>query len=174
MEAMALLELEYFRLRYGYGSGEACVDWASDRLQHDQEGDDLEIVLLAGARKRDEILDLVTVIINRYCGENRLDDEFSAGKYVAALHADYLQGRETVESVDVALSILYQKLGYPDWLVMLARNCEYATDIPEFKEPFESEFAYVASLWDSVENKVEFDIKYSREISNQHDVKYRY
>lgn len=172
MEAIALLELEYFRLRYGYGSGEACVDWASDRLQHDQEGDDLEIVLLAGVRERDEILDLVTVIIDRYCGENRLDDEFAAGKYVAALHADYLQGRETVESVDAVLSILYPKLDYPDWLVMLTRNCEYATDIPEFKEPFESEFAYIAFLWASAASKVEFDAKYSREISDQHDAKY--
>lgn len=27
MEAIAKLELEYFRLRFGYGSGEACVDW---------------------------------------------------------------------------------------------------------------------------------------------------
>jgi hypothetical protein len=172
MEAIAQLELEYFRLRYGYGSGEACVDWASERLQYDQEGDDLEVVLLAGARGRDEVLPLVEVIIDRYCGDNRLDDEFAAGKWVAALRADYVKGRETVESVDATLSILYPKLNYPNWLVMLTRNCEYATDIPAFKEPFEREFEYVASLWVSASSKAEFVAQYSREISNQHDAKY--
>lgn len=171
MEAIAQLELEYFHLRYGYGNGETCVDWASERLQHDQESDDLEIVLLAGARGRDEVLALVEVIIDRYCGETRLHDEFIAGKYVAALHADYIEGRETIESVDATLSILYPKLGYPNWLVMLSRNCEYATDVPKFREPFEHEFKYIASLWASVSSKVEFDAKYSREISNQHDAK---
>lgn len=172
MEAMSPLELEYFRLRFGYGSGEACVDWASERLQYDQEGDDLEVVLLAGARGRDEVLPLVEVIVDRYCGSNRLDDEFAAGKYVVTLRTDYVQGRETVESVDAALSILYPKLGYPNWLVMLSRNCEYATDIPAFKEPFEREFEYVASLWASTASKAEFEAQYSREISNQHDAKY--
>lgn len=172
MEAIAQLELEYFRLRYGYGNGEACIDWASNRLQYDQEGDDLDIVLLAGARGRDEVLPLVEAIIDRYCGDARLDDEFAAGKYVAALHADYIQGRETVESVDSALSILYSKLQYPSWLGMLTRNCEYATDIPAFKEPFELEFAYITSLWSVAASKVEFASQYNHEISKQHDAKY--
>ena len=55
---------------------------------------------------------------------------------------------------------------------MLSRNCEYATDIPAFKEPFEREFEYVASLWASTASKAEFEAQYSREISNQHDAKY--
>lgn len=172
MEAIAQLELEYFRLRFGYGSGEACVDWASERLQYDQEGDDLEVILLAGARGRDEVLALVEAIIDRYCGSTRVDDEFAAGKYVVTLRADYVQGRETVESVDAVLSVLYPKLGYPNWLVMLTRNCEYAIDIPAFKEPFEREFEYVASLWALAANIAEFEAQYSREISNQHDAKY--
>ena len=121
-----------------------------------------------GERGRDEVLPLVEVIIDRYCGSTRIDDEFAAGKYVVTLRTDYLQGRETVESVDAALSILYPKLGYPNWLVVLARNCEYATDISAFKEPFE----YVASLWASAGSKAEFDAQYNREISNQHDAKY--
>jgi hypothetical protein len=55
---------------------------------------------------------------------------------------------------------------------MLARNCEYATDVSAFKEPFEREFEYIASLWASAASQAEFDAKYSREISNQHDAKF--
>jgi hypothetical protein len=172
MEAIAQLELEYFRLRFGYGDGVECVEWASERLGNDQEGDDLDIVTLAGARGRDEVMPLVETIIDRYCGSNRIDDEFAAGKYIVKLRADYAQGRETIQSVDSALSILYPKLGYPNWLVMLTRNCEYATDIPAFEEPFEREFSYIATLWAEAKNKADFAVKYSRDVSNQHDAKY--
>lgn len=102
----------------------------------------------------------------------RLDDEFAAGKYLVTLRSEYVQARATIESVDAVLSILYPKLGYPNWLVILARNCEYATDVPAFKESFEREFEYVTSLWASAANKAAFEAQYSREISNQHDAKY--
>ena len=55
---------------------------------------------------------------------------------------------------------------------MLTRNCEYATDIPAFEEPFEREFSYIATLWAEAKIKADFDVKYSRDVSNQHDAKY--
>lgn len=173
MEAIDILEYEYFLLRFGWGEGDACVDWAVTRLGNDEEGDDLEIVLLASARGRAEVLALVEVIVERYCGEARLADEYCAGKYVAALRTAYLAGEETVESLDMKFSSIFPKLGYPDWLVMLSRNCEYATDIPAFEEPFEKEFEHIASLWASAQSVPDFHSRYSREESNRHDAVYR-
>ena len=164
------LELECFRLRHGDGQAERCVDWAVERLRLDQEGDDLEIVLLASARGVDEVLPLAEVIIERYRGDARLAEQFLAGKYIVALRAAYLAGRESVSSLDTIFTRLYPALGYPDWLVMLSRNCEYATDVPDFEQPFEDEFHHIATLWAQAESLAAFERVYSRETSNRHDV----
>ena len=52
---------------------------------------------------------------------------------------------------------------------MLARNCEYATDLPASIEPFVSEFDYIAGLWGSASTPAEFLAKYSRAVSDSHD-----
>jgi hypothetical protein len=173
MEAIDQLQHNYFLLKVGFGDFHACIDWAIERLQQDQEGDDLEIVLLAAATEQSEATPLVEQIVERYCGSNTIDAQLAAGKYVASLRKAYLQGTETIESIDAKLTKLYNHLGYPNWLVMLSRNCEYATDIPAFEEPFEKEFAYVAGLWESATSRPEFEAKYSRAISNQHDIRIR-
>jgi hypothetical protein len=172
MEAIAqhLREFQFFK--FGIGDRRKCIDWAIERLQKDQERNDLEIVLLAAATEKEEIQPLLHTIITRYCGVDALDDQLAVGKYVAWLRQEYLLGRETIKSLDEKLSRLYYPLGYPDWLIMLTRNCEYATDIPGFEEPFEQEFAYIADLWDAVSTRAEFERRYSRAVSNQHDVKF--
>lgn len=171
MEAISQLEQNYFLLRVGVGDFHACIDWAIERLLRNQEGEDLEIVLLAAATKQEEVAPLVARIIERYCGANTLDEQLAAGKYVAFLRQEYLNARETIASLDSKFAPLYNQLDYPNWLGMLARNCEYATDIPAFKEPFEKEFEYVARLWESAKSRAEFESQYSRAISNQHDAK---
>ena len=170
MEQLTELELECFQLRHGDGRAERCVDWAVERLRLDQEGDDLDIVLLASARGLDEVLPLAEAIIERYRGAQRLSDQFLAGKYIVELHAAYLAGRESVASLDAILTRLYRALRYPDWLVMLSRNCEYATDVADFEQPFEREFDYVAGLWSEAGSAAEFEQRYSRVTSNGHDV----
>ena len=170
MEQLTELEIAVFQLRMGFGHADRCVDWAVERLRLDQEGDDLEIVLLASARSRDEVLALAGVIIERYRGVERLDDQFLAGKYIVELRAAYLAGRESVSSLDTIFTRLYPALGYPDWLVMLSRNCEYATDVPDFEQPFEDEFHHIATLWAQAESLAAFERVYSRETSNRHDV----
>jgi hypothetical protein len=172
MNAISQLQNAYFLLKFGIESHQPCIDWAIERLQSDQEGDDLDVVLLAAATDRDEVLPLVGKIIERYIGLAALDDELAAGKYIASLHQAYQAGKETVASLDEKFTKLYYSLGYPDWLVMLSRNCEYATDIPAFLKPFEDEFVYVANLWASAASCNEFESQYSRDISNQHDIKY--
>ncbi|TFW28739.1 hypothetical protein E4L96_02025 [Massilia arenosa] len=170
MKDIATLEYEYFLLRYAWGTGAGCVEWAVTRLSKDEEGDDLEVVLLASARGRDEISPLVATILERYCGADRASDEYMAGKYVAALRRAYRLGEETVESLDIKFTAMYSTLGYPPWLTMLSRNCEYALDIPIFEEPFEKEFEYVASVWAAAASLAEFYASYSRATSNSHDI----
>jgi len=170
MEQLTELEIAVFQLRLGFGPADRCVDWAVERLRLDQEGDDLDVVLLASARGIDEVLPLAEAIIKRYRGAQRLSDQFLAGKYIVELRAAYLAGRESVASLDAILTRLYRALAYPDWLVMLSRNCEYATDVADFEQPFEREFDYVACLWSEACSAAEFEQRYSRVTSNRHDV----
>ncbi|PJC98044.1 hypothetical protein GQ37_013285 [Janthinobacterium sp. BJB1] len=170
MEQLTELEIAFFQLRMGFGPADRCVDWAVERLRLDEEGDDLEVVLLASARGRDEVLPLAEAIIERYRGVQRFSEQFLAGKYLVELRAAYLTGRESVASLDAILTRLYPALDYPDWLVMLSRNCEYAMDVPEFAQPFEDEFHYIASLWAQAESLAAFGGEYSRATSDRHDV----
>ena len=171
MEQLTELENAVFQLRMDFAPADRCVDWAVERLRLDQEGDDLEVVLLASARGRDEVLPLIDVIIERYRGAQRLDEQFLAGKYIVELRAAYLAGRESVSSLDTIFTRLYPALAYPDWLTMLSRNCEYAIDVPDFEQPFEDEFHYIASLWAQAEDLAAFERAYSRQTSNEHDIK---
>ncbi len=170
MEAIDQLERVFFLLQFGAGDFKVSVDWAIERLLLDQEGDDLDIVLLAGATDSEEAVSLVRGIVERYGGPHVLDDQFAGGKYVASLHDAYLQGRECIKSLDVKFDKLNCNLDYPDWLTMLSRNCEYATDLSAFVEPFEQEFSYVAGLWSSSQSRSEFEAAYDRQVSNRHDV----
>lgn len=170
MESVEQLEHEYFLLKVGSGEITACVDWAIERLQLDQEGEDLNIVLLASASKHEEILSLVEAIVARYCGEDRCDEQVAAGKYVSRLYGSYREGTESIISLEGKLLRLYCHLGYPAWLTMLSRNCEYATDVPAFVKPFEDEFEYVAGLWESARDLTDFESRYDRNVSNQHDL----
>ena len=171
MEQLTELEIVVFQLRMDFASADRCVDWAVERLRLDQEGDDLEVVLLASARGRDEVLALADVIIERYRGAQRLDEQFLAGKYIVELRAAYLAGRESASSLDAIFTRLYPALAYPDWLTMLSRNCEYAMDVPDFEQPFEDEFHYIASLWAQAESLATFEGEYRRQISNGHAVR---
>lgn len=171
MEDLAKLQQSYSMHKLGVGDLSDGIDWAMDRLRLDQEGDDLDVVLLAGASTTEEAAPYVETIVTRYCGESALDLHLAAGKYVAKLHLSYLAGSESLDSLDTKFSQLYRKLGYPDWMTMLSRNCEYATDVPAFHHPFEQEFQYIAELWDAAPSRRDFEGLYSREVSNRHDVK---
>ncbi|MBS0307501.1 MAG: hypothetical protein JSS58_00890 [Proteobacteria bacterium] len=159
-------------LKLDVGFIQPCIDWAIQRLQLDQENEDLDVVLLAAATTYEDAFPLVEQIIVRYVGADAIDQQLAAGKYIAKLFREYKTGAESIESLDTKFSTLYYNLGYPSWLVMLSRNCEYATDIDTFNEPFEQEFEYIAKLWDSSSTLSEFESKYDRKVSNQHDAKY--
>lgn len=171
MKAIGQLLDEYLLLRAGAGNFEACIDWAIERLRHDDEGDDLDIVLLAGATEEKEAAALVERIIERYCSADVRDDELAVGKYIVQLRKSYLRGEETIASIDLKLTSIVRRFGYLGWLMMLARNCEYATDVSVFEQPFEQEFAYIAGLWESATSLAGFESAYSPEVSRQHDAR---
>jgi Mor family transcriptional regulator len=93
-----------------------------------------------------------------------------AGKYIVELSEKYNNNELTVENMNNKISILYNRLEYPDWLVMLSRNCEYATDIEYFRRLFEDELAYISGLWKTSANIEDFNKKYDRKVSNTHDI----
>jgi len=172
MQEIAQLQNQYILLTLGVGEIQPCIDWAIQRLQLDQEGDDLDVVLLAAATTHEDAFPLVQAILERHVSTGSLDKQLAAGKYVVSLWSLYLSGAESLESLDAKFTKLFLSLGYPNWLVMLSRNCEYATDIDAFREPFEQEFEYVANLWRKANTLSEFETMYSREVSNKHDAKY--
>jgi len=170
MKAISELQKYYLLFKLGVGSNQKCIDWAIERLQLGQEEDDLDVVLLAGAINSNEVITLVEKILERYISIASFDDQLVAGKYIVLLFQSYKAGTETIISLDEKFTMLYCNLGYPDWLTMLSRNCEYATDIPDFLKPFENEFEYIANLWSSSESSTEFESRFSRDVSNQHDI----
>ncbi|MEO0534623.1 MAG: hypothetical protein AAF215_12260 [Cyanobacteria bacterium P01_A01_bin.123] len=171
MEAIEQLQEIYVLHKVGLHEPKVCIDWAIERLQLDQEENDLDIILLAAATKREEVLPLTRAVLEKYCNLSTLDEQLIIGKHIVELYQKYLSKSETIKSLDCKFTRLCNDLGYPNWLVMLSRNCEYATDIPAFQECFEQEFEYIASLWSFVSSFQEFEEKYSREVSNQHDLK---
>jgi hypothetical protein len=169
VNAVEQLRTLHFRIRTGDASWRDCVDWAIERLHRDEEGDDLDVVMLAAATRADEVNPLVLQIIERYIAPEALSDEVAAGKLVADLYQAYQEGNESVVSLEPKFWRLFYDLGHPSWLVMLARNCEYATDTEVFQQPFDQEFAYIAHLWQTSRSHEEFLSKYDRKVSDSHD-----
>ena len=168
MKAIDDLRRHYFLVRAGLSPASVCIDWAIERLERDEENGDRNVPLLAGANTEDEARQLTQLILDSYLANG--DDQLAAGKYIVDLRGAYQAGRETHDTLESKLWRLYRTLDYPDWLVMLSRNCEYATDIPAFREPFEAELTYISGLWDQVDSADEFHRLYDRAVSDQHDL----
>ena len=146
-----------------------CIEWAIERLRNDDEGDDLEVVLLAAATREEEACPLGTHIVERYMGPGALHGELAAGKLIVAMYDAFKEGKESATTLEPKLWRLYYDLEQPDWLTMLARNCEYATDVDVFVSPFHEEFEYVAELWRASRSRDDFLSKYDRKVSASHD-----
>jgi len=169
MKNISQLQEFYFQCRAGEARWQDCIDWAIARLRGDEEGDDLDIVMLAAATQRDETEALTKVVVERYLDPSALSDEVAAGKRVVVLRAAFVAGIETAITLDPKIWRLYYDFGQPSWLFMLARNCEYATDMPDFEKPFEDEFAYISSLWSQATSKSDFLLSYDPSVSKSHD-----
>jgi hypothetical protein len=169
MQNISQLRDFYFEFRAGEARWQDCVDWAIARLRADEEGDDLDVVMLAASTHRDEAEALTKTLVERYVAPGALDDEVAAGKRIVALQLAFKNATESAISLDPKIWRVYNDSGMPPWLSMLARNCEYATDMPEFEKPFEDEFTYISSLWRDAASKEQFLLRYDPTVSKSHD-----
>jgi hypothetical protein len=166
MKAIDQLRTHYFLASTGIEDALHCINWAIERLLADEEANDNDIVLLAAAKTEDNVLPVVEIILKKYITDQPIDDLAIAGKYIVDLRCRYLSGEETISTLNSKINKIYYKKDYPDWLAMLSRNCEYATDIPAFIKPFEEEFSYIADLWEMSSSLKEFLTAYDRSVSN--------
>lgn len=169
MNAIEQLQTLHFRMRIGRASWKDCIDWAIARLRRDEDDDDLDVVMLAAATRAEEVDSLVPQIVERYIGPGALSAELAAGKLIVELYEQYKEGKENATSLESTFWSLFYDLGHPSWLVMLARNCEYATDTEPFQKPFDEEFQYIAQLWRASRSQEEFLSKYDGKVSGSHD-----
>ncbi|WP_029923518.1 hypothetical protein [Nevskia soli] len=171
MKAIEDLQAVYFQAAIGVTDYSQCTEWALARLSADEEKDDLEIVLLAASVREAERKELAETILRRYLGAEPPSDEVVAGKYIVVLHdrhrADSIHAQAL--ALERIFTRLFYKLGMPKWLMMLMRNCEYATDIPDFREPFRQEFEYIAGLWRQANSLEAFLAQYDSATSKSHD-----
>lgn len=159
------LEADFYGTDYS-----ECINWAVDELSKGNENED--ICILAGLEKNDywEIRKYVERILSEEIPTDAFSQQTWAGKTICRMYDQYKSGSLDLTKLEQKIDTLYWRLGYPNWLVMLARNCEYATDIDVFLRPFEEEFEYIAGLWRLSDDLSDFLQKYKREISNCHDL----
>lgn len=170
MKAIEELHNAFISNKLGFGDLKECVKWAEECLLNNEEQRDTDLMLLAGSTDVYEIKDLAQKIILRYSNLLSMNEEVWAGKYLLQLYQNYKDGSMSINDLEPIIDRLYQALNYPDWLVMLSRNCEYATDIDSFIKPFEDEFTYVCDLWRDSMTLESFMKKYDRQVSNTHDI----
>ena len=168
MKAIPELQKAYVMSMAGMGTADACIDWAITRLEHDEEDRDQDVVSLAATNDKHEAIKHTETILNRYIGNT--DPELIAGKHIVLLHQMQIEGQISVTQLDDIIGSLYCRLDYPSWLVMLSRNCEYATYIPDFMPAFQAEFDYISGLWSQANSLAEFLQVYDRMTSNSHDI----
>ena len=171
MNAVEELRNSLAAYKYGFGDLRECVAWAVERLSRNDDDGDEDVILLAGSTDESETKELAHKIVHRYLTVDALDEELWAGRLLVRLYERYRAGTITILALEPIVDALYRKLGHPDWLVMLGRNCEYATDVEPFVKPFEDEFQYISELWKHSMSSNEFKSKYDRLVSNTHDIK---
>ena len=164
MKAIKELLEAYIPLKYNFTNGQECVKWAEDRLLQDEEENNGDIVLLSVAAEEGEIKELSLKILERYIDKQFLEEEYCAGRFIVKLYESYKSGSVSIHRLDSIVGWLYVNLNYPNWLKDIAPYCEYATDMEDYRKPFENEFQYLYELWKDASSLDEFKRKYARRI----------
>ena len=152
------------KARFSLREWRECVDWAVQQLLNNDDEENQSVILLASSTEQSEIAQLTSEILDTYLASGKRDDEYWAGKYVVFLHDLFYKSEMDIFELERRLLKIYYMLNYPNWLVMLSRNCECATDIQAFEKPFQDEFEYIVSLWKSCGSITEFNENYDRNI----------
>ena len=166
--ALAHFQHLFFTYWFDLRDGSKLVEWAVELLQRNEQGDDLDIVLLASLGEEDSPRDLIENIFQKYSGWSLNDEDLVAGKFIVLLRERYLAGSESIDSLDHQFRRIFYFSSLPDWLAGLMRICEYANVIaPGYQVPFEREFEYIAGLWFAANSFEEFKGPWNREVSER-------
>lgn len=165
------LKQSYIEAQFFESAFEKSIEWAITQIVNGT--DDMNINILAGLEPNNyfEIKEYVEKILDEELNVSKEDLEEWAGQYIIELKKLFTDQVIDIWKMDEKISRLYYKLDYPNWMVMLARNCEYATDVEPFEKPFEDELEYITELWTKYPEYSVFIEHYKREISNTHDYK---
>ncbi len=133
-----------------------CINWAIEQIENGI--DDTNINILAGLNpdNQTEVQEYIEKIIQKVIVPDDYDIETWAGKFIVLTGEKYLKNEIDISEFDEILSKLYYNLEYPHWMGMLSRNCEYATDIDGFKEPFLNELNCIMDSWRGSNNLEDF------------------
>ena len=82
MKNVADLQRACFLSTCHLGSYMACINWAIERLESDEEDGDKDIALLAGATDSESALPLARIIVERYIRLNTLESLEEAAKKI--------------------------------------------------------------------------------------------
>ena len=166
-EAMAHIQDLFFRYWFYMVNASEWIDWAVERLQHNEEGDDLDIVMLAAMGRVDKPRKLIERIFQKYSGLAVSDEQLIAGKFVVLLRERYLAGSESIDSLDHQ----FRRIFYSDmieWMMDLMRICEYANVLDlGYLVPFEREFEYIAGLWSEADSVEAFKAHWNPDLSER-------
>ncbi|MDC7127368.1 MAG: hypothetical protein PQJ46_17525 [Spirochaetales bacterium] len=165
------LKQTYIEAQFFESAFEKSIEWAITQIENGT--DDMNINILAGLEPNNyfEIKEYIENILDEELTVSKEDLEEWAGQYIIELKKLFIDQVIDIWKLDEKISRLYYKLDYPNWMVMLARNCEYATDVEPFEKPFEDELEYITELWTKYPEYSDFIENYKREISNTHDYK---
>jgi hypothetical protein len=161
------LQKSYLMTLAGIGSTLACIDWAIAQIGTNDEPKDQDVLSLAATNDKNEAIKVTEQILTNYLGGG--DPSVGAGKHLVLLHQMYRENQLSIVALADVISTLYSQLGNPDWLAMLSRNCDYATDIPDFLPAFQAEFDYITGLWSQADSSMGFLKVYDRNTSNSHN-----
>lgn len=148
------------------GTNKQYIDWAVSELLRDV--DDIDVCLLASSNENNS--DEINLYIRNILGKNI---EFSTeeiqettGRIIVDSGKKYFNKELSIIQIERIIDTLYTTVDYTDWLVVLSRNAEYATDIDYFLVPFENEVKYIMELWETYPKYHDFINYYDRDISN--------
>lgn len=162
--ADALLSARF--LSSGYA---ACIGWAAGRLG--AGADDPAIGRLAGRDAGDATAiggDCEEILGGDPAVDPALLQEW-AGRYLARAGRLFAEGGMDLEAIQGPIARLAEILGKPDWLVILARNCEYAQGLPAYRAAFEAELKYLSRLWTHAPLLPDFLRAYDQRVSSKHN-----
>lgn len=153
----------------GISTYQKCIDWAIEQLLRGVEDENVCILASSNINNLEEIKTYLQKITENEPNITQEELYESSGAIIVKVGQEYLNGFIGLKTLENILDNVYINLGHPNWLVMLTRNCEYATDIEYFMEPFIKELNYIISLWSEFPKYEVFGKKYDRNISNSHD-----